>query len=127
MTTCRRNKLFNTGEGGSGVCVLVQDRIRKVNQVMKIQFLEDREGIKNFKKEVRMMSKLSSPHVVRIEDGDFLYLPKRLGYFKFMYTLSSFMQDCTKGLAHTASTLWNSVLMHPWRNGSRKLLQKVCR
>ena len=53
----------------SGVCVLVYDRIRKVNQVMKIQHLKTAVASKNFHSEIKMMTRLSSPNVVRIEEG----------------------------------------------------------
>ena len=63
-------KRFNdSGEGASGVCILVYDRIRKVHQVMKIQHLKNQRAFRDFKKEVKMMTRLSSPNVVRIEEG----------------------------------------------------------
>ena len=63
-------KHFNeSGEGASGVCILVYDRIRKIHQVMKIQHLKNQRAVRDFKKEVKMMTRLSSPNVVRIEEG----------------------------------------------------------
>ena len=61
-----------SGEGASGVCVRVHDTMRKVDQVMKIQYLdtfENENAKREFEREVYLMTRLSSPHVVRIEEG----------------------------------------------------------
>lgn len=56
-----------TGKGSSGVCVLVYDRDKRMLQVMKIQHLRSSGALRNFRKEVKMLTRLSSSSVVRID------------------------------------------------------------
>ena len=44
--------------------------MKKVYQVMKIQHLKGKKAERDFEKEVKMMSRLSSSNVVRIEEGE---------------------------------------------------------
>ena len=57
----------NTGQGSSGVCELVYDRDKRVLQVMKIQHLRNAAAKRDFRKEVKMLTRLSSSCVVRID------------------------------------------------------------
>ena len=66
------------GEGSSGVCVKVYDRDRRVFQVMKIQSLKDQNAVRDFRKEIKMLTRLSSPHIVQIEEGIHKFVGKKL-------------------------------------------------
>ena len=52
--------------------MLVYDTVKKIYQVMKIQHLKGKKAERDFEKEVKMMSRLSSSNVVRIEKGEVL-------------------------------------------------------
>ena len=82
------------------MCVLVYDTVKKIYQVMKIHELNGPDDKKRFKKEVKMLSRLNSTNLVRIEEGEELSFDSQLFIIYIRY------MNCLDSNTHTHTGTW---------------------